>query len=131
MTTKDQLGSGETRLETAISYMLIAGVIASLILEVAGGAFLYKAYGNLAISQDPSFFIQGRDFFAFVYQQFASKHVEGPGLLLMTMGIIVLILTPYLRVVASIIYFGIEKNVKYVFITLWVLVIVTLSLALH
>ena len=129
--TNKKLGSGESSLETAISYMLIVGVMVSLVLEVLGIVFLYRSYGNLAISSDPNLFIRGRDFFSFVYQQFTGGHPAGAGVFLMTAGIIVLILTPYVRLVASVIYFAAEKNLKYVVITLFVLVAVTLSLALH
>lgn len=127
----EKLGSGESKLETAISYLLIVGVIASLVLELAGIALLYHSYGNLAISQDPSLFIRGRDFFSFIYEQFTGSHPAGAGIFLMTAGIIVLILTPYIRLVASVVYFAIEKNTRYVVITLFVLIVVTLSLALH
>ena len=127
----EKLGSGESGLETAISYMLIVGVITSLLLEIAGIILLYRSYGNLAISQDARVFIRGRDFFTFIYQQFTGSHPAGLGILLMTAGIIALILTPYLRVVASAIYFGVEKNLKYLVITLFVLIVVTLSLTLH
>lgn len=129
--TINRLGSGESKLETSLSYLLIAGVIVSLVLEIIGIVILYHSYGHLAISQDAGMFIQGHDFFSFIYQQFQGKHVAGSAALFMTAGIIVLILTPYLRVVASVIYFGWEKNIKYVLITLFVLVVVTVSLALH
>ena len=129
--TIDRLGNGESKLETGISYLLIVGVIVSLILEIAGIITFYYSYRQLAISQDASMFIQGHDFFSFIWEQFQGKHTEGSAILLMTAGIIVLILTPYARVIASVIYFGWEKNIKYVVITLFVLVVVTLSLALH
>jgi len=129
--TINRLGSGESKLETGISYLLIAGVIISLILEIIGIVILYHSYGHLAISRDAGMFIQGHDFFSFIYQQFQGKHLEGSGALFMTAGIIVLILTPYIRVIASVIYFGWEKNIKYVLITLFVLAVVTVSLALH
>lgn len=130
MSTK-QLGSGESKLEIVISYMLIVGVVLSLILEVIGVAFLYGSFRRLDISQDPSFFIQGRDFFTFMFETIAGKHPAGPGISFMTAGIIVLILTPYIRVIASVFYFAAERNLRYVLITLFVLVVVTLSLALH
>jgi uncharacterized membrane protein len=126
-----RLGSGESKLETAISYLLIVGVIVSLVLELVGIVLLYRSYGNLAISQDPSLFIRGRDFFSFIYQQLAGSHQAGAGIFFMTAGIIVLILTPYVRLVASVVYFALEKNTKYVVITLFVLIVVTLSLTLH
>lgn len=129
--TANRSGSGGPKLETSISYLLIVGVIVSLVLEIIGIIILYRSYGHLAISQDTSMFIQGHNFFSFIYEQFQGKHAEGSAILCLTAGIIVLILTPYIRVIASVIYFGWEKNIKYVLITLFVLAVVTLSLALH
>lgn len=130
MSTK-QLGSGESKLEIAISYMLIVGVVVSLVLEVIGAVFLYGSFRRLDISQDPSVFIQGRNFFTFLFETIAGRHPAGPSIAFMTAGIVVLILTPYIRVVASVFYFAVGKNLRYVLITLFVLVVVTLSLALH
>lgn len=127
---KNGLGSGESRLETAISYLLIGGVIASLVLEVIGLVLFYQTYGQLGISHDKTLFIQGRNFFTFVFDQVRGNN-EGAALRFMTLGIVVLLLTPYLRVVLSAFYFGREKNYKYVIITLFVLVVLTLSLILH
>ena len=44
------------------------------------------------------------------------------------LGIVVLMLTPYVRVVASVLYFGLAKNPKYLLITLFVLLVLTASL---
>ncbi|MGD0795308.1 MAG: DUF1634 domain-containing protein [Dehalococcoidales bacterium] len=126
-----KLGSGESRLETGISYLLMAGVIISLVLEIVGVALLYFSNHSLAVSQNQSVFIHGNDFFTFLFQQFQGKHSPGTGLQLMTIGIIVLILTPFIRLVTSVVYFGWEKNLKYVLITFFVLVVITLSLILH
>jgi uncharacterized membrane protein len=127
----EKLGSGDSGLETGISYLLIIGVIISLILEIAGMVLFYLSNHSLTILQDGSVFIRGRDFFTFIVDQFGGNHPQGIGLQLMTIGIIVLILTPFIRLVASVIYFGWEKNLKYVIITLFVLVVITLSLILH
>ena len=126
--TDDRLGSGESKLETGISYLLIAGVIVSLFLEIVGIIIFYRSYGNLAISQDAGMFIKGRDFFSFIYKGLAGNHAEGSAILFMTAGIVVLVSTPYFRVITSVIYFIWKKNIKYVLITLFVLVVVTLSL---
>ncbi len=115
----------------AISYLLIAGVMVSLLLEISGLIVFYRSYGNLAISQDRTVFIQGRDFFSFIYDQFRGQHADGSAILLMTAGVVVLMLTPYLRVVLSVVYFTWEKDFKYVLITLFVLIVLTLSLVLH
>jgi hypothetical protein len=48
-----------------------------------------------------------------------------------TPGIVILLLTPYLRVVFSVLYFSFEKDYKYALITLFVLIVLTLSLTLH
>lgn len=127
----NKLGSGESKLETGVSYLLIIGVILSLILEVIGLIIFRHSYGNLAISQDPSMHIQGSNFFTFILDEFQGKHTQGSAIQFMIAGITVLILTPFIRLVASVFYFGWEKNFKYVLITLFVLVVITLSLALH
>jgi uncharacterized membrane protein len=129
--TMNKIGSGESKLETIISILLMTGVVISLILEIIGVIMLYREYGNLAISHNSEMYVHGNDFFTFMFQQFSGKSTEGSAIQFMTAGIIVLILTPYLRLIASTIYFGGVKNIKFVFITLIVLVILTASMALH
>jgi uncharacterized membrane protein len=48
---------------------------------------------------------------------------------LMSVGVVILILTPYVRVLMSVLYFAWEKDTQYIFITLFVLVLLTISLA--
>ena len=129
--TQPRLGSGETKLETAVSYLLIVGVVVSVILEAIGIALYYGAYGNVQVSQNQAVFISGKNFFAFIIYQ--TQHLIGSqnALLFMTLGLIILILTPYIRAITSVIYFAWEKHFKYVLITMFVLVVLTLSLALH
>jgi uncharacterized membrane protein len=121
----------ESRMESAISYLMITGVIISLLLEIIGLVLYFIQNGNFQISQTSGVFIHGKDFFSFVYQVLLGKNRNGVGITLITAGLIVLILTPFLRVVLSVIYFSSEKNMKYVWITLFVLVVITLSLSLH
>jgi uncharacterized membrane protein len=129
--TQPGLGSGETKLETIVSYLLIVGVIVSVILEAIGITLYYGTYDNVQVSQNPTVFISGKNFFAFIIYQ--TQHLLGTqnALLFMTLGVIILILTPYIRAITSVIYFAWEKHYKYVLITLFVLVVLTLSLALH
>jgi uncharacterized membrane protein len=127
-----ELGSGESKLETTISYQLIIGVILSLALETAGIVIFYKSSGNLDILlQDKATFIHGRNFFSFLYQSFGDEPRKDTGILLMTLGVATLILTPFVRVIASALYFSWRRNIKYVFITAFVLIALTVSLALH
>ncbi len=126
-----KLGSGESKLEMAISYLFIIGVIISLVLEIVGIILFYHSYGKLSISQDRAVFIQGRDFFSFLYNQLKGGRTEGAAIRFMTAGVVVLLLTPYVRVILSAIYFARERNVKYVLITLFVLTVLTISLIFH
>jgi uncharacterized membrane protein len=125
------LGSGESKLETIISYVLIIGVVASVVLEVIGIALFYGTYGNLQISQNKNMLISGQNFFAFVIFQFQHLFGTQNAVSFITLGLIVLILTPYIRAITSAIYFVWEKHYKYVLITLFVIIVLTVSLALH
>ncbi len=127
----DGLGSGESKLETIVSYILIIGVIVSVILETVGIALFYAAYGNLQISQNKTVFITGQNFFAFTLDQIQHLFGMQNAILFMTLGLIILILTPYIRAITSVIYFAWENNRKYVWITLFVLIVLTVSLVLH
>jgi uncharacterized membrane protein len=75
--------------------------------------------------------IHGRDFFSFIYGLFSGQSNPGAAIWLITVGIVLLILTPFVRVIISVFYFGWEKNFKYVVITLFVFVVLVLSLTLH
>ncbi|HUK85164.1 MAG TPA: DUF1634 domain-containing protein, partial [Candidatus Acidoferrum sp.] len=104
------LGSGESKLETIISYILIIGVVVSVVFEIIGITLYYSSYGNLQISQDKILFISGQNFFAFIIDQ--TQHLFGiqNALLFITLGLIILILTPYVRAITSAIYFAWEKH---------------------
>ncbi len=126
----DQQGSGEAKLEIVISYVLIAGVLASLICEMAGIILFYFFYGNLAVSHESHMFLQGANFFLFLTKLFSGSSEPWP-VAVMTAGITVLILTPYVRAILSVIYFAARRNWKYFLITLFVLTILTVSLLIH
>jgi len=123
-------GSGETKLEGVISYVLIIGVVTSLLIEMAGMILFYRTYGSLAISQDSRMFLRGKNFFMFLMQLFSGSSASLP-IKLFTLGIAALILTPYIRAVLSVIYFAARGNGKYLLITLFVLTILTISLLVH
>jgi uncharacterized membrane protein len=129
--TDGDLGSGETKLEVIIGYLLIVGVLTSVVLEVIGIILFYATYGNTQVSQNQAFFISGENFFAFIIQQTQNLFGSQNALLFMTLGLIILLLTPYIRAITSVIYFGWERNRKYVAITMFVLLVLTASLALH
>jgi uncharacterized membrane protein len=129
--TSEVLGSGESKLETAISYLLIIGVGTSLLLEVIGLVLFYGFNANLDILEKSVAFIHGQNFFSFVFTLFQGGNTQNTAFLFMTLGLVVLILTPYIRAITSVLYFTWKKNRKYVLVTLFVLVLLTVSLALH
>jgi len=116
-------------LERAISYVLIIGVVSSLILETLGITLFYHTYGRLTFSESRTMFLHGKSYFNFFLGLLHRESSQGTGLYLMTLGIAVLILTPYIRVLMSMAYFAWERNIKYTLITLFVLILLTVSLA--
>jgi uncharacterized membrane protein len=103
----DKEGNGEYKLETIISYLLIAGVIISLCPEITGLVLFSRLYHTLNIMPDnKSLFIQGRNFFTFLYTIARREGMANQAILLITLGVAILILTPYIRVIASFIYFS-------------------------
>ena len=125
---KEYPGSGEVKLETGASYVLITGVLVSLVLEVAGMIMFYRAFHSFAIDRGSAMAVRGSNFFTFLGSLLLERSGRAPAVRLMMLGIAVLILTPYVRAVLSVAYFLHTKNVKYVIITLFVLVILTISL---
>ncbi len=124
-------GSGEAKLENWISYILIAGVLVSLALETVGIILFYRLYHSVSISHGAEMFVRGQDFFTFLVRLLYEMPTDITAFRLMTLGIAILILTPYLRAVMSVVYFARQRNLKYLFITLFVLVILTASLMRH
>lgn len=126
------LDNGESRLELAISYILIIGVVIALFLETIGIAFFYRSRGHLNIlSKNESIVIHGQNFFSFLNKILKGVYTQDSAILFMILGIAILILTPYIRVITSVLYFTWKKDLKYTLITIFVLIVLTLSLFLH
>jgi uncharacterized membrane protein len=124
-------GSGETRLETWVSYVLILGVLISLMLEAVGISLFYIRSHTVAISEDKSMFIHGRDFFTFLVHLCRETALSPTPIRLMALGIAILILTPYIRAIMSVLYFLKTRNATYAVITAFVLAVLTVSLIAH
>jgi len=124
--------SGEEKLDLVISYILIVGVIASVLIEVAGIFGYYYTRHDLAIVFTPEFTLRGTDFFTY-----SAQTVQGvlggmwTPVSVLAFGLVLLMITPYLRVLASVVYFALARNIKYLSITLFVLIVLTASLMLH
>ena len=126
------VGAGvDARLEKAISRILIAGVVMSLFLEIVGMALFYHSYGTVSISYEKGMLIHAENFFVFLIRQFAQTSGVSLPLRLMTLGIAILILTPYARAIASVVYFASRKDLKFLAITMFVLAVLTVSFLTH
>lgn len=124
-------GSGETILETIISYILIIGVATSFVALTIGLIIFRHTEGSWAIIQNPSTFIRGENFFSFLIHGISDSGSMSVSTRIMSLGVALLILTPYVRAILSVVYFGVEEDIKYFFITIFVLAILTWSLAVH
>lgn len=122
----------EEKLELVISYILIVGVIVSVALEAIGILSYYLLNRDLNIIFQPQYALKGADFF--IYSGATLQNlIQGnwTPFQILALGLVLLMITPYMRVVASVVYFGLVRNLKYLIITAFVLIILTASLMVH
>ncbi len=122
----------EEKLELAISYILIGGVVLSVFFELIGFIGYYFANGSLSVVFQPAFALKGADFFSYAGAT-VLRLLRGDWtpIDILSLGLVLLMITPYVRVLASTVYFGWVRNMKYLFITLFVLMVLTASLLVH
>jgi uncharacterized membrane protein len=112
--------------DTLVGCTLLAGVLASLGLIAAGLAWHWAVHGTLRLDDTlPATSVGG-----FVIADVGQLATAGARpRLLVNLGIGVLMLTPYVRVLVSLLYFGLaERNVKYARFTAFVLGTLTYGL---
>jgi uncharacterized protein len=116
-------------MESLIGYILLGGVLLSVALIAIGFVWRWVRSGNLQFQHT----VAGMNFFEFVLsslRQMASHDLRPR--VVVNMGIAVLMLTPFVRVLASVFYFAlVERNWKYTFFTGFVLSVLTYSLFLR
>lgn len=116
-------------MESLVGYILLTGVLLSAVLLAVSFVWRWVRVGNLRFEHS----IVGMNFFEFIsstLRQMASRAFR-PRLFL-NMGIAVLMLTPFVRVLASVFYFAfVEHNWKYTLFTAFVLTVLTYSLFLR
>ena len=119
----------QLEMDTLVGYILQWGVLLSLALVVAGLFWTWLKTHRLWLDHQ----IVGMNLFQFVVEEFRqAAHGEVRPRLLVNLGIVVLMLTPYLRVIASMVYFMVVlKNWKYTVFTAVVLTVLTYSLFLR
>jgi uncharacterized membrane protein len=116
------------KLEPILSWILIGGVLASLAAETFGLALDYVQTGSVSITLSSAWNVHSINFFSYVVTSLPPLLAGRSAVGFVALGIILLMLTPYVRVVASVIYYGTTKDYRYFGITLLVLTIITVSL---
>ena len=119
----------QMEMDALVGYILLGGVLLSMALIVAGLFCKYLQTGGVRLEYE----LAGMNLFQFVVSEIrlaALGHFRPR--LLINMGIVVLMLTPFFRVLASVVYFLVVlKNWKYTAFTLFVLLVLTGSLFLR
>lgn len=122
-------GKDDESFSLGLSYILIGGVALSFATEVIGLALYYLQTGGFAIDFSSQWQLTGSNFFSYV-AGFLSASAGFSAKRVMAVGIVILMLTPYVRVLASAVHFGAAKNPKYLLFTVFVLAVLTLSLSI-
>jgi uncharacterized membrane protein len=119
----------EARMDLLVGYVLLGGVSLSFVLIAAGVAWRWINTGRLGME----YTISSMNLFEFLLadlRQVASAALRPR--LLVSLGIAVLMLTPYVRVLASLCFFAlVEHNWRYAAFTGFVLAVLTYALFLR
>ena len=109
-----------------VGYILLGGVLTSAALMSAGLVWHWATRGPVQ-ELSPMAATDLAQIFATFFQQLASGALQPRPLIYF--GLAVLLLTPYVRVAASALYFAVvERNMKYTVFTGFVLAVLTYSL---
>jgi uncharacterized membrane protein len=118
--------SSDPTMDLLVGYLLLGGVLTSAALIVAGLIWRYISTGRLS----SEYTIEGMNLAQFVWEELRLVAAQQfrPRLLI-NLGIAVLLLTPFARVLASMLYFALGlRNWKYTLFTGFVLAVLTYSL---
>lgn len=122
----ERMAAAERSMETVIGYLLLTGVLLSALLIVAGLVWRFATTGHL--SADYSLAgtnlaaLAGAEFRLILAGQWRPR-------LFINLGIVVLMVTPLARVLASVAFFAFEeRNLKYTLITTFVLAVLSYGL---
>jgi uncharacterized membrane protein len=127
--SESALEARRARFEVLVGRILRGGVALSVVLLSSGLVWHWLSTGIVSFD----YRIEKMTFFEFLFADArdVAKGAMRPRLLI-SLGIATLLLTPYLRVVASFVYFGaVERDLKYTLFTGLVFGVLTYSLLLR
>jgi uncharacterized membrane protein len=119
-----QPGDAVRTTEIAISYVLRGGVLLSATIVLVGVVAFYVRFGSAASR------LQVDRVFPHSVAGALSGAAHGNPLAIVALGLLILLVTPVLRVAVSIVAFALEHDWRYVGITALVLAILLVSFAL-
>lgn len=122
----DALDPTGGQMERLIGWVLVVGVVASVTLIVGGSLWELVRAGHLVRNDR----LSGMNVAALAASELGRLLAgELEPRLFVDLGVVVLLLTPFARVLASVFYFAAhERNLKYTVITLTVLAVLSYSL---
>lgn len=123
--------SRQLRLDRIIIALLITGVTVSILFESIGLVLFCHSRGRLTVSMETAVFIHGHNLGFLMHHLTGMISKQGIDIFFMTLGIIVLIVTPFVRVIISMVYFALERDVKFFLITFFVFAVLLISLLTH
>jgi uncharacterized membrane protein len=116
-------------LQTGISWILRIGVMLSVLFDAVGILLNYAQTGSDSLDlTNNAWKVSGGNFFDFALSAARSLFGGLTPLVLVSLGVVTLMFTPYVRVIAAVVYYSVEKDWKYVAITSFVLVVITAGL---
>ncbi|MDR2223288.1 MAG: DUF1634 domain-containing protein [Flavobacteriaceae bacterium] len=115
-------------LQTIIGNVLRYGVYSALSISLVGGIILLFTQSNKTINF--STFTEKNNNIVDVIQSISSGVLQGNGESIIYLGVLLLFLTPTLRLLLSLVSFILERDWLYIFISLLVIGIIVLSLSL-
>jgi len=129
--TRGSLDDGLGRIEIAISTLLRVGVVLSLALIVVGTVVAYRQHPEyLTQTIEPPRLAAPESEFPHSLETLIAALRTWSGEAIVTLGLLVLIATPVMRVALSVLYFLYQNDRVYALITAAVLCLLLLSLVL-
>ena len=121
----------KARVEATISRLLRAGVVISLALVLVGTALTFLGHHDYVTStRSVGHLTKPPASFPRTVGRMLDGVAGGDGPAVVVLGLLVLIVTPVVRVAVSLLIFAIEGDGPYVAITLFVLVVILVSFAI-
>lgn len=113
------------RVELAISLVLRVGVVASVLVIAVGLGLMFAHHGSYVSLSGPSFraLTSASTSFPHSFGALGRALDQGQGRGVVVLGVLILILTPVLRVAVGVLSFAYEKDAPMALVTLFVLAV--------